>query len=71
MAGAARGRRSQRSLKTRMKSHFVVQLGLDSESRDEGDMSILEITLPTSIFGPGRGEYREALMELTLPFLSN
>lgn len=57
-----------------MRSHFGVQLGLDSGSGDEEDISISEITFPVSIFGPGRGAYREALMDLTgtaLHFKSN
>ena len=57
-----------------MRNHFGVQLGLDSGSGDEEDMSVLEINFPISIFGPGRGEYREASVELTgtaLPFKSN
>lgn len=52
-----------------MRNHLDIQLGLDSGGGDKGDT-----TFPISISGPRRGEYREALMQLTgtaLPFKLN
>lgn len=46
----------------RMRNHLGVQLGLDSGSGNEADVSLSEITVSISIFGPGRGEYGEALI---------
>lgn len=51
-----------------------VSVGLYSGSGNKGNTSILEMTHPISIFGPGRGEYREGGLHGTdsaLPLKSN
>lgn len=64
------GSGSPYSLRIRMRNHLSVQLGLDSEGGDKGDVCVLESLCPYA-FSVQEGENTgKSRMELTWSFLS-